>query len=172
MSTTGDVPDNRSDLHSARASSMGKSGVSGRSGKSSKSWRVTPQSFEDIDKYARGHHKHSKGATADEEEGSAEETLMDKITANANVLGVIALLGVVSIVCASIPALSLWLCALQALVIFAASVTWEEDQVLAKGGKYRGCRLLCQFLIVALCGVLCFLLVMVSGTGRFAAGVA
>jgi len=96
---------------------------------------------------------------------------MDMITANANVLGVIVFLGVISVVCASIPALSLWLCALQALAIFAASFTWEEDQVLAKGGKYRGCRLLCQFLIVLLCGALSFLLFMVSGTAHFAAGV-
>lgn len=165
MSTSGDVADNQSELHSARASSMGKSGVSGRSGRSSRSWKMTPSSFEDIDKYAHGGH-HKKGA-GDDDGGVAEESLVEKMKQNSHVLGAMSLLMLITLLCSIVPALALWLCALQVMAIFASSVQWEEDQVLAKGGKFRACRLLCQLVIVGLSGLVCALLFWVAGPASF-----
>ena len=122
MSTSGDVADNQSELHSARASSMGKSGVSGRSGRSSRSWKMTPSSFEDIDKYAHGGH-HKKGA-GDDDGGVAEESLVEKMKQNSHVLGAMSLLMLITLLCSIVPALALWLCALQVMAIFASSVQW------------------------------------------------
>jgi len=70
----------------------------------------------------------------------------------------------ISLLASSIQPLALWLSAIQVWSIFFAALKWESDQWLAKGGKYRGCRLLCQFCIIIIPGVIGSLLVFVAST--------
>lgn len=142
---------------------MGKSGVSG---KSSRSWKITPNTFEDIDKYVQGTIMANKRGDTAQEGGAEEETLVEKMKQNSHVLYSLSFLVFISFLCSSVgTAVALWLCALQVLAIFASSIMWEEDQVLAKGGKFRPLRLLCQFLIVGICGTVTALLFWVAGAG-------
>ena len=151
--------DNRSAQGSSRSrSSMGKSGVSHKSGKS---WRITPPTFDDVDRYAAGG---KPKAGAEEDGGMDEQTLAERLRASAHVLGVLVFLLFISLLASSIQPLALWLSAIQVWSIFFAALKWESDQWLAKGGKYRGCRLLCQFCIIIIPGVIGSLLVFVAST--------
>ena len=151
--------DNRSAVGSSRSrSSMGKSGVSHKSGKS---WRITPPTFDDVDRYAAGG-KFKAGA--EEDGGMDEQTLAERLRASAHVLGFLLFLLFIALLASSIQPLALWLSAIQVWSIFFAALKWESDQWLAKGGKYRGCRLLCQLCIIIIPGVIGSLLVFVAST--------
>jgi uncharacterized membrane protein len=141
--------------HSARASSMrsGQTGRSAYSKGSSKSWKQTPSTFSEIERYAQ---HGTTGQTTGEGETPEvpEETFVERLQKNRITLAVIFVLLSITMVASFVPELSIWVAFLQVFAIFLSTIRWEEDQVLAKDNKYRGCRPMCQFFIVVLMAVL------------------
>ena len=154
----GSLRDGSSAVGSAR--SAGRSSKSGRS----KFCKMTPDSFEDIDRYLQlsGRRKQTGGAEEATEINSP--TLMDTIMQNSVMLGCMTFLMFVTLLCSSVPDLALWLAAIQVFGMMIAAFNWEGDQYLARGGKYRGCRICCQvtFILLPLC--ISGLLIWVAGT--------
>jgi len=112
-----------------------------------------------------------KDLTSDDE-GAAEvpeRTLAEKIQDNMAVLGVFAFLFLLTLLGSIIEPLKIWLTAIQVFGIMFGGLNWEGDQYLARGGKYRGCRILCQaFFILFPLSIGCLLvwLGIVNATAR------
>jgi len=136
----------------------GQTGRSAYSRGSSKSWKRTPSTFTEIERYAQ--YGTTGQATGEGETPEVpEETFVERLQKNWITLAVITLLLIITMVASFVEELSIWVAFIQVFAIFLSTIRWEEDQVLAKGGKFRGCRLMCQFFIVIIPGALAGLMV-------------
>lgn len=155
--------DVRSEQGGGQSMRSANTGMTGRSSRSGRSWRVTPATFADVEK-ARSKQQgnrpgNSSADGAEQPDGPVEApTLMQQIQDNAQTLGVLGFLIFVSLI-GTFPQVALWIAALQLGAMFCFALKWEDDQWLAKGrgtgiGKYRGCRLFCQFVLCVIPGLL------------------
>jgi len=124
---------------------------------SARSWKRTPPTFEDIDRYADG--KKKKKQDDKEEEEISEPTLLETLQENAAVLGVLALLLFITLLASSVPGLGLWIAAFQTLTIGCVSLKWEDDQWVGRGG----CRKCCQCFFVLFPLAMGIFLIIIAG---------
>jgi hypothetical protein len=126
------------------------------SASSKRSWRRTPSTFEDIDRYGLDRKKKKK---EEEEEEIPEPTLLETLQANAAVFGVLAFLMLITLLASSVPGLGLWIAAFQTLAIGFVSLKWEDDQWVARGG----CRKCCQCFFVLFPLAMGIFLIIIAG---------
>jgi hypothetical protein len=165
MTTDSDAIETRSSGGGSAApsrSSMGRSGVSSGTG-SKRRWRTTPSTFSEIDAYEQRSARGRSKSTATDEEEVPEDTFVDKLKANSHIIGVMSFLMLLTLIGSSFMQAALWLSAIQVFGIFASALRWENDQWMARSGKY-GCRLICQFFIVIIPGFICGMLIFVAST--------